>query len=96
MTTFYAQPYSYDHTGFYFDSYEKYIEGMRLLEQEGCEEVEIQFIDGDDHLTDLGQELNPNQIEQWFEEIEPLRGSYHIAAKSDICTIAQTILCAMV
>lgn len=53
MTTFYAQPYSLDHTGFYFDSLEQYETGMQQLEARGCEEVEIQFIDGDDPLAKL-------------------------------------------
>ena len=55
MTEFYAQPYSLDHTGFYFDSIENYESGMRALNKRGCEEVEIQFIDGDDHLASLAK-----------------------------------------
>ena len=50
MTEFYAQPYSLDHTGFYFDSIESYEAGMKRLNSQGCEEVEIQLIDADDHL----------------------------------------------
>ena len=47
MTEFYAQPYSTEHTGFHFDSPEAFEHGMKNLNTRGCEEVEIQFIDGD-------------------------------------------------
>ena len=50
MIQFYAQPYSLDHTGFYFDSIEQFDNGMKQLNKRGCEEVEIQFIDGDEDL----------------------------------------------
>ncbi len=53
MTEFYAQPYSLDHTGFFFDSIEKYEAGMKRLNAKGCQEVEIQVIDGEDHLVRL-------------------------------------------
>ena len=74
MTEFYAQPYSLDHTGFYFDSIEKYQSGMRTLNKRGCEEVEIQFIDGDDHLAWLANAANINQsnICLWFAELDDL------------------------
>ena len=47
MTEFYAQPYSIEHTGFTFNSFETFEAGMEKLNKRGCEEVEIQFIDGD-------------------------------------------------
>ena len=74
MTEFYAQPYSLDHTGFYFDSIEKYETGMRALKKRGCEEVEIQFIDGDDHQADLANAANIHQgdVLFWFEQLEDL------------------------
>ena len=69
MTTFYAQPYALDHTGFYFDTLEAYEAGMERLEQQGCEEVEIQFIDGDDRLARLADaaRLTQGQVALWFE-----------------------------
>jgi len=74
MTEFYAQPYSLDHTGFYFDSLEKYESGMKGLNKRGCEEVEIQFIDGDDHLCKLANAMNINQcnVGLWFAELDDL------------------------
>ena len=61
MTKFYAQPYSIEHTGFYFDSPEKFEAGMEKLNTTGCEEVEIQFIDGEDHLVRLVEAANIGQ-----------------------------------
>lgn len=74
MTEFYAQPYSLDHIGFYFDSLERFEAGMEKLNNKGCEEVEIQFIDGDDYLGSLAIDANVNQanITLWFEELDDL------------------------
>ena len=77
MTEFYAQPYSLEHTGFYFNSVEKFKEGMEKLNKRGCEEVEIQFIDGEAHLCDLAKSLPIHQcdINFWFDELEELDDS---------------------
>lgn len=74
MTTFYAQPYSVEHTGFYFDSFEAFEAGMEKLERRGCEEVEIQFIDGECGLSRLASAVGIDQgtISLWFEELEDL------------------------
>lgn len=74
MTEFYAQPYSIEHTGFYFDSIEKYEAGMEKLNKRGCEEVEIQFIDGDDHLSRLADaaKIGQGDVDIWFEELDDL------------------------
>ena len=74
MTEFYAQPYSIDHTGFYFDSIETFEAGMEKLNKRGCEEVEIQFIDGDEHLARLANAVTIHQcdIASWFEELDDL------------------------
>jgi len=74
MTELYAQPYSIDHTGFHFDSNEKLEEGMEKLNEKGCEEVEIQFIDGDADQSSLFKAANINQsnISQWFDELEDI------------------------
>ncbi len=74
MTEFYAQPYSIEHTGFYFDSFENFEAGMEKLNKKGCEEVEIQFIDGDDHLARLANATSIHQgdVDFWFEELDDL------------------------
>ncbi|MCU7829155.1 MAG: antirestriction protein ArdA [Candidatus Thiodiazotropha sp. (ex Myrtea sp. 'scaly one' KF741663)] len=77
MTTFYAQPYSIDHTGFYFDSLEAFEAGMEKLERRGCEEVEIQFIDGECGLSRLASAAGIDQctVSLWFEELDDLEAS---------------------
>jgi len=74
MTEFYAQPYSIEHTGFYFDSVETFKTGMERLKKKGCEEVEIQFIESDDHLATLAKYADASQsdIDFWFENLEDL------------------------
>jgi len=74
MTEFYAQPYSLEHTGFYFDSLEKFEAGMEKLNQKGCEEVEIQFIDGEAHLVRLAEaaHIGQSNVDTWFEELDDL------------------------
>lgn len=74
MTTFFAQPYSIDHTGFYFDSLENFEAGMEKLNARGCEEVEIQYIDGECGLSRLARATGIDQttIALWFDELEDL------------------------
>ena len=74
MTEFFAQPYSLDHTGFYFDNLEDYETGMTRLNHRGCEEVEIQFIDGDAYLADLAKAAGIHQgnVHLWFEMLDDL------------------------
>ena len=74
MSEFHAQPYALDHTGFFFDSIETFEAGRSRLKAKGCEEVEIQFIDGDDHQAALAKAANISQgdVYLWFEELEDL------------------------
>jgi hypothetical protein len=74
MTEFHAQPYSLDHTGFYFDSIESFEAGMKRLNAQGCEEVEIQFIDGEDHQAQLARlaEISQASIYRWFDTLDDL------------------------
>jgi antirestriction protein len=74
MTEFYAQPYSIEHTGFFFNSFENFEAGMEKLNKRGCEEVEIQIIDGDDHLVRLASTATIHQgdIAFWYDALEDL------------------------
>ena len=74
MTEFYAQPYSIEHTGFFFNSFETFEAGMEKLNKRGCEEVEIQIIDGDDHLVWLANAapIHQGDIAFWFDVLEEL------------------------
>jgi antirestriction protein len=70
--TFYANPYTFDATGFYFNS----DTDMRLFDQHmkaaGVEEVEIEFIDGEDWQAALFSVSRPNQADilEWVEAVE--------------------------
>ena len=74
MTKFFAQPYIIEHTGFCFDRVETLERGMKRLKERGCEEVEIQLIDGEDHLARLANNANISltDIYLWFEELDDL------------------------
>lgn len=72
MTTFYAQPYNQEHTGFSFTDFDEYEEGMEKLNDAGCEEVEIQFIDGEHADLANSISLDADTLEQWFDEVEDL------------------------
>jgi len=89
MTELYAQPYSTEYTGFYFNSTESFDDGMEKLNKCGCEEVEIQFIDGEDHLCTLAKSLPIHQgdIAFWFDELEELDAS----AITSICFLLDDI-----
>ena len=72
MSTFFAQPYSLDAVGFYFDTLEAYSEkSERLLDTFGnlVEEFEIQFIDGDDCELFSACGINQGNLYTWFESI---------------------------
>lgn len=72
MTEFYAQPYSIDHQGFYFNDLESFHQGMSKLNKLGCEEVEIQFINGETYQAELSKMASLGQcdIHLWFEVLE--------------------------
>lgn len=74
MTTLYAQPYSPELSGFNFDSLEAFEPGLKRLKARCCEEVEIQYIDGDQQETRLANavRLNQNEVHLWFEELADL------------------------
>ena len=76
MSTFFAQPYSLDAVGFYFDTLEAYTEkSENLLDAFGypVEEFEIQFIDGDDCELFSACGINQCNLHTWFEDVADLR-----------------------
>jgi antirestriction protein len=68
MITLFAQPYSIEHTGFYFHDFDEWEEMFERKEANGCEEFELQYIDGDDEQTAFASIHEPTQanIEEWF------------------------------
>ena len=72
MSTFFAQPYSLDAVGFYFDTLESYAEKSEsLLDAFGnpVEEFEIQFIDGDDCELFSACGINQGNLAVWFDDV---------------------------
>lgn len=73
--SYYAQPYSLDATGFYFDTLEDYNEKAASLKDcwgNPVEEFEIQYIDGDDSDLFNAISINQSNMATWFDDVEPL------------------------
>lgn len=73
--TYYAQPYSLDAQGFYFNDFEDYeskAESLKDCYGNPVEEFEIQFIDGSSELCDLFQSAGVNQanLGQFFAVVD--------------------------
>ena len=73
-TVFYAQPYSVDAKGFYFDSFEDYTtKQARCRDRFGnaVEEFEIQFIDGPDADLMTACRFDQSTL-HWLEDLDSL------------------------
>ena len=62
MTTLYANPYDTSYTGFYFDSTDQF---NLKMSQAKYEEVEIDYIDGDNPLLFEAIEVHQCNINIW-------------------------------
>ncbi|MFT7675185.1 MAG: hypothetical protein ACI845_003605 [Gammaproteobacteria bacterium] len=67
MTTLYANPYDTTCTGFYFDSIEQF---NQKLSQANYEEVEIEYIDGDNPRLFQAADIHQRDIDLWFDELD--------------------------
>lgn len=77
MTTLYAQPYSLDATGFYFEAHEEFEEkAAKNRDSFGMpvEEYEIQFIDGDNSELFSAAGIDQTNLETWFDQLSELEG----------------------
>mgnify|MGYP000689222089 FL=1 len=75
MTQLHATPYDTSSNGFYFDSYEQYIEKSNRLHNsygQPVEEFEIQFIDGNLYQLFDACCINQCNLKIWFERVESL------------------------
>ncbi len=73
--SYYAQPYSLDATGFYFNSLEDYKEKAEALRDHFgnvVEEFEIMFIDGDDEQLFSACGINQANMATWFNDVVAL------------------------
>ena len=72
---YYAQPYSLDAIGFYFDTLEDYNEKAASLKDRWgnlVEEFEIQYVDGDDSELFNSISISQSNMARWFDDVEPL------------------------
>jgi hypothetical protein len=83
MTNYHATPYDQSALGFYFDNYQDYqTKAEKHTNEYGdpVEEVEIQFIDGDNHQLFKALGINQANLETWFNDFELLDGDDLIRA----------------
>jgi hypothetical protein len=67
MTTLYANPYDTNYFGFYFDTIEKF---NKYLSKAKYEEVEIEFIDGDNPQLFAASNIHQGNVDYWFNELD--------------------------
>ena len=77
MTTLYANPYDINYTGFYFDSTDQFNE---QLAQAHYEEVEIQYIDGDNPRLFNAANINQGNVKIWFDALDQYSDDRHEAS----------------
>jgi hypothetical protein len=66
-TTLYANPYDISYTGFHFGSAEEFNE---QLSQASYEEVEIDYIDGDNPGLFQATKIHQGNVNLWFDELD--------------------------
>lgn len=74
MTQLFAQPFDRSAKGFYFEDYEQYFERASVLKNDygdPVEELELQWIDGDDIDCDLAKAWGVNQanLKDFFDAL---------------------------
>ncbi len=81
--TYHATPYDISATGFYFETYEGYVERAALHRNrygEPVEEYEIQFIEGDNYRLFEALSVHQANLKQWFDDFEHLESDDQIKA----------------
>ena len=66
-TTLYANPYDTSYTGFYFDSTDQFDQKLSVSK---FEEVEIDYIDGDNPKLFQAANIHQCDIDTWFDELD--------------------------
>jgi len=81
--TYHATPYDISATGFYFNTYDEYLDKSASHRNEygdPVEEYEIQFIDGNNYKLFEAIGVNQANLKQWFDDFEDLDGDDLIKA----------------
>jgi hypothetical protein len=76
MTTLYANPYAINYTGFYFDNIDQF---NQELSQAHYEEVEIEYIDGDNPRLFQAAKIHQGNVDLWFDELDQYSDDGHEA-----------------
>jgi len=76
-TTLYANPYDISYTGFYFGSIEEFND---QLSQASYEEVEIDYIDGDNPRLFQATKIHHDNVDLWFDELDQYPDDSHEAS----------------
>jgi hypothetical protein len=77
--TYFAQPYSLSHTGFYFTDLAQYEAGMDKLRRQGAEEVELEYIEGNEAQLFDACSIGQANIAVWFDEVDALQDYERVA-----------------
>ena len=64
---YFANPYSPDYSGFFFSTREEYEAKADQLRARGCEEWELEYIDGDEAQLFQACGVDQSTIDQWFD-----------------------------
>ncbi len=67
MTTLYANPYDINCTGFYFTDTEEF---NQLMDQAPFEEVEINYVEGDNPWLFASASIHQGNIDTWFTQLD--------------------------
>jgi hypothetical protein len=76
-TILYANPYDTSYPGFYFDNTDQYNQKLSLAK---FEEVEIDYIDGDNPKLFQAADINQCDIDTWFDELDQYSDDGHEAS----------------
>jgi hypothetical protein len=76
-TTLYANPYDTSYTGFYFTSTEEFESSMNKAP---FEEVEIDYIDGDNPRLFQAAKIHQGNLDLWFDELDKYPDDSHKAS----------------
>lgn len=81
--TYHATPYDISAVGFYFTTYEEYVDSAETHRNDYgdlVEEYEIQFIDGDNFKLFDALSIHQANLKQWFDDFEILEGDDQVKA----------------
>jgi hypothetical protein len=76
-TTLYANPYDISFSGFYFGSIDEF---NKHLSQASYEEVEIEYVEGDNPGLFQATKIHQGNVDLWFDELDKYSDDSHEAS----------------